>query len=69
MGGPNHSHKIQLKLISVGLALRHPYYTYTSSYELPEDNWGVTIHWIGLLDWTTGLTQNGVKCFFQPFSV
>ena len=21
------------------------------------------------LDWTTGLTQNGVKCLFQPFSV
>ena len=24
-------------------------------------------HWTGLLDWTTGLTQNGVKCFFQHF--
>jgi len=24
-------------------------------------------YWTGLLDWTTGLTQNGVKCLFQPF--
>ena len=30
---------------------------------------GVTLHWTGLLDWTTRLTQNGVKCLFQPFSV
>jgi len=30
---------------------------------------GVTIHWTGLLDWTTGLTQNGIKCLLQPFSV
>ena len=37
-------------------------------------SWAVSIHWTGLLgtgllDWTTGLTQNGVKCPFQPFSV
>jgi len=30
---------------------------------------GVTIHWTGLLDWTTGLTQNAVKCLFKFFSV
>ena len=29
-------------------------------------NPGVTIHWTGLLDWSTGLTQNGVKYLFQP---
>jgi len=29
----------------------------------------VSIHWTGLLDWATGLTQNGVKCLFQPFSM
>ena len=29
----------------------------------------VSIHRTGLLDWTTGLTQNGVKFLFQPFSV
>jgi len=28
---------------------------------------GVTIHWTGLLDWTAGLAQNGVKCLFRPF--
>jgi len=28
---------------------------------------GVTIHRTGLLNWTTGLAQNGVKCLFQPF--
>ena len=26
-------------------------------------------YWTGLLDWTTGLTRNDVKCIFQPFSV
>ena len=26
-------------------------------------------YWTGLLDWTTGLAQNGVKCLFKPFSV
>ena len=30
---------------------------------------GVTIHWTGLLDWTTGLKQNGIKCLLQLFSV
>ena len=30
---------------------------------------GVTIHWTGLLDWTTGLNQNGIKCLLQLFSV
>jgi len=37
----------------------------------PGHDWlreAVSIHWTGLLDWTTGLTQNGVKCLFQPFS-
>jgi len=27
----------------------------------------VSIHWAGLLDWTTGPTHNGVKVLFQPF--
>jgi len=26
-------------------------------------------YWTGLLDWTTGLTQNGTKCLLLPFSV
>ena len=33
------------------------------------DDKGVTIHWTRLLDWTTGLAQNGVKCLFKPISV
>jgi len=34
------------------------------------NKWGsigaVSIHWTGILDWTTGLTQNGVK--FAPLA-
>jgi len=26
---------------------------------------GVAIHWTGLLDWTTGLPQNGIKCLLH----
>jgi len=24
-------------------------------------------YWTGLLDWTAGLAQNGIKCLLQPF--